>query len=212
MAFWPPPGMRGPARRGRAVDRAPADRTSAMTIVPPENSTPCGRPRCQISDQAREDDDPRQHDRVPAPADEVEVRILEDLHGDSSRCSTCGLRCRRDSSSSNSVFDTKIDVNRLVSRPIDSVIAKPRIGPVPNWNRNARGDERRDVRVEQRQNTRPKPALTGRAHAALRRQLLLDALEDQHVRVDAHAHRQHEAGDARAASSTRRCTPSGRAG
>jgi hypothetical protein len=44
--------------------------------------------------------------------------------------------CRRASSTSNSVFETKMEVNRFVRRPIVSVIAKPRIGPVPNWNRN----------------------------------------------------------------------------
>ena len=44
---------------------------------------------------------------------------------------------RRASAISNSVFDTKIDVNRFEIRPRNSVTANPRIGPVPNWNRNA---------------------------------------------------------------------------
>ena len=57
-----------------------------------------------------------------------------------------GWRC---SAISKSVFDTKIDVNRLASRPIVSVVAKPRMGPVPNWNRNSGGNQRRDVGVEQ---------------------------------------------------------------
>ena len=34
--------------------------------------------------------------------------------------------------SSNKVFDTKVDVKRFDTRPIDSVTANPRIGPVPN--------------------------------------------------------------------------------
>ena len=40
----------------------------------------------------------------------------------------------------------------------------------------------------------------GRARAAFRPEFLLDPLEDQHVRVDAHAHRQDESGNAAAAS------------
>ena len=43
---------------------------------------------------------------------------------------------RLESSSSNSVFDTNIEVNRLTKSPTESVTAKPRIGPVPNWKRN----------------------------------------------------------------------------
>ena len=45
-------------------------------------------------------------------------------------------------------------------------------------------------------NTRSKPALTAARTPRLRRELFLDALEDQHVRVDAHADREDEAGDA----------------
>jgi hypothetical protein len=30
------------------------------------------------------------------------------------------------------VFDTNVDVNRFDNSPMDSVTAKPRIGPVPN--------------------------------------------------------------------------------
>ena len=104
---------------------------------------------------------------------------------------------RRDNTSSNSVRETNIDVNTLASSPMDSVVAKPRIGPVPNWNRNAGGDHRRDVGVEERQ----EDAVEARSHRRTRRrgprELLLDPLEDQHVRVDAHAHRQDEARDAR---------------
>jgi len=45
--------------------------------------------------------------------------------------------CRFDSTTSNSVFDTNVEVNRLDTRPKNSVVANPRMGPVPNWNRNA---------------------------------------------------------------------------
>ena len=40
---------------------------------------------------------------------------------------------RRFSASSKSVLDTKMEVKRFVSRPIVSVTANPRTGPVPNW-------------------------------------------------------------------------------
>ena len=57
-------------------------------------------------------------------------------------------------------------------------------------------DQRRDVRVDQRPEHAAEAGVDRRADAALRLELFLDALEDQHVRVDADAHRQHEAGDA----------------
>ena len=41
------------------------------------------------------------------------------------------------SSASNRAFETKIDVNRFESSPKHSATANPRIGPVPNWKRNA---------------------------------------------------------------------------
>ena len=44
---------------------------------------------------------------------------------------------RRDSSSSNRVFETKIDVNRFEIRPKKSVTANPWIGPLPKLNRKA---------------------------------------------------------------------------
>src|SRR5215471_589785 len=44
-------------------------------------------------------------------------------------------------------------------------------------------DERRDVRVEQGQEHAAEARVDRRAYAALRRELFLDALEDQHVRV-----------------------------
>ena len=104
--------------------------------------------------------------------------------------------CRRASASSKSVFDTKVDVKRFETRPKNKVTAKPRIGPVPNWNRNAAEIERAGMRVDERQEHAAEARVDGGPNAALRLELLLDALEDQHVRVDAHAHRQDEAGDA----------------
>ena len=50
--------------------------------------------------------------------------------------SVCTWR-RRDSTSSNIVRDTNTAVNTFEISPIVSVVAKPRTGPVPNWNRNA---------------------------------------------------------------------------
>ena len=39
--------------------------------------------------------------------------------------------------SSNSVRETNTAVNTFATRPKNMVVAKPRMGPVPNWNRNA---------------------------------------------------------------------------
>ena len=109
----------------------------------------------------------------------------------------CALAGRRDRTNSNSVRDTKIDVKRLLIRPTNSVVANPRMGPVPNWKRNAAAMSDVTCVSKSVQKTRSKLAGHGGPGAAVRRQLLFDALENQHVRVDAHAHRQDEAGDAR---------------
>ena len=53
-----------------------------------------------------------------------------------------------------------MDVNRFVSRPIVSVIANPRIGPVPNWNRNAAAISEVTCVSSSVRNTRAKLALT----------------------------------------------------
>ena len=104
---------------------------------------------------------------------------------------------RRDSTSSNTVRETKTAVKTFDSRPIVSVVAKPRIGPVPNWNRNIAAISDATWVSTIVHQTRSNPALTAALHALGRGQLLLDALEDQHVRIDAHADRQDEPGDAR---------------
>ena len=44
-----------------------------------------------------------------------------------------------------------------------SVVAKPRIGPVPNWNRNAAAMSDDDVRVEDRQEHAVEAGGDGRA-------------------------------------------------
>ena len=65
----------------------------------------------------------------------------------------------RDSASSNSVLETKVAVNRFETRPATSVMANPRIGPVPNWNRNAAEMSAAKWVSSSVRNTRLKPAL-----------------------------------------------------
>src|SRR5262245_4053779 len=60
-----------------------------------------------------------------------------------------------------------------------------------------RADDRRQVRVENGAEGAVVAQLDRLADAALVAQLLANALEDQHVGVDRHAHREHQAGDAR---------------
>ena len=67
---------------------------------------------------------------------------------------------RRDRNSSNIVRDTNTAVKTLASRPIVSVVAKPRIGPVPNWNRNAAAISDATWVSTMVQKTRSKPAAT----------------------------------------------------
>jgi hypothetical protein len=73
--------------------------------------------------------------------------------------------CRRAASASNRVRDTNTAVNTFDSRPKKSVVANPRIGPVPNWKRKAGRDERRDVRVENRQEHAVEAGVDGGLHA-----------------------------------------------
>ena len=61
---------------------------------------------------------------------------------------------------------------------------------------DASGDDRRDVGVEDRGEGARIAVLDGLADRRAALELLADALEDQHVRVDRHAERQHEARDA----------------
>ena len=58
---------------------------------------------------------------------------------------------RRARKASNSVRDTNTAVNTLDSRPKNSVVAKPRIGPGAELEQERRRDERGDVGVENRE-------------------------------------------------------------
>ena len=49
--------------------------------MPPANSMPRGMPLVDDHGDAGEDHDPGQRDGVPAPAEEIEVGVLENLHG-----------------------------------------------------------------------------------------------------------------------------------
>ena len=72
----------------------------------------------------------------------------------------CAFAGRRDRTNSNNVRDTKIDVNRLLIKPTASVVANPRIGPVPNWKRNAAAMSEVTWVSKSVQNTRSKLAAT----------------------------------------------------
>ena len=66
----------------------------------------------------------------------------------------------RDKMSSNSVRETNTAVKTLASKPKTSVVAKPRIGPVPNWNRKAAAISDDTCVSTMVQKTRSNPALT----------------------------------------------------
>ena len=78
---------------------------------------------------------------------------------------------------------------------MDREIAKPWMGPEPSWARKRAAI--RVVRFESMivQKALSKPALIAAMRPLPSLQLLLHALEDQDVRVDRHADREHEAGD-----------------
>src|SRR6516225_5786909 len=104
-----------------------------------------------------QDDHPGDHERVDPPAQEVIVRVLEDVH--MSQMLSVWTCCRSASAISNSVCETNIDVKRFDARPIASVTAKPRIGPVPKLKRNAAEINAEMCVSTSVQMTRPNPAL-----------------------------------------------------
>jgi hypothetical protein len=73
---------------------------------------------------------------------------------------------------------------------------EPADRPGAELKQERRRDQRRHVRVDQRPEYAAEAGVDRRAHASLRLELFLDALEDQHVGIDADPHRQHETGDA----------------
>ena len=99
----------------------------------------------------------------------------------------------RSERTSNSVRETNTAVKTFASRPIASVVAKPRIGRGAELKQERRGDQRRDMRVDDGQPDAREGGLDCRPRAMGRGELLLDPLEDQHVRIDAHADRQNQA-------------------
>ena len=77
----PPPGS-----SGRAPTRTCSTDTGCSNCVDDDGAAgeldaAAACPSSQIVDDAGEDDDPRQRDGVPAPPQEVEVGVLEDMHG-----------------------------------------------------------------------------------------------------------------------------------
>ena len=92
--------------------------------------------------------------------------------------------------------ETKTAVNRLASRPTVSVVAKPLTGPVPNMNRMA-AETMVVTCVSMMVTQALRKALVHRRRGRLSgANLFPDALEDQHVRVHAHADGQNDSGDA----------------
>jgi hypothetical protein len=91
---------------------------------------------------------------------------------------------------------TKRAVNIDEKMPTIRVTAKPRIGPVPNWNRKRAAIRVVTLasRIEERAFSNP--VAMAELHRAALAELLADALEDQHVGVHRHADGQDDAGDA----------------
>ena len=80
---------------------------------------------------------------------------------------------RRESTSSNMVRETNTAVNTLDSRPMVSVVAKPRIGTRPELEQERRRDERRHVGVQNRQEHTVEARRDGLLHAFGRSAVLL---------------------------------------
>ena len=88
-------------------------------------------PPDQHQDQAGDEDDRRDDERIPASANEIDVRVREECAHDQMLSSA--VEVRFDSQSRKKVRTTKIAETIEASVPTMSVTAKPRTGPVPNW-------------------------------------------------------------------------------
>ena len=91
--------------------------------------------------------------------------------------------------------ETNTAVNRFAIKPITRVTAKPRTGPVPKMKRNALATTVVTCVSMIVTNARSKPGRSPPRRLS-RPHLLLDALEDQHVRIHRHADRKHQTRDA----------------
>ena len=191
-AFFALDGLRQPdqdlAGRGRAVllddllagHRRPAPSRTASSLTACSNLQDHDRAALEVDAQRQPLGD--HHDDAPATMTtsdrtmacqrhrmKLKLGLREDLHG-------LDAQCRHAAAARGPVRtmvrDTNTDVNTFDSRPIDSVVAKPRIGPVPNWNRNAA--EMSDATWVSRivRNTRSNPARDGLLDALRRRPAL----------------------------------------
>lgn len=92
--------------------------------------------------------------------------------------------------------ETTTDVKIEVMMPRQCTTAKPPDGTGTEDQKRQTGDETRDVRVKNRR----KGTIVAFADGGLRQttetQFLADAFVDQHVRVNGHAERQRDGGDA----------------
>ncbi len=88
-------------------------------------------------------------------------------------------------------------VNIVVKMPIAWVTAKPRTGPGADAEEHDGGDERSDVRIENCRERHLESGLDRIERRAAIAPFLADALIDQHIGIDRHAHGEHDAGDAR---------------
>ena len=83
------PGRRRSGRRpgycGRARSRTCSHRHRLIELLDDHGAAgeldALRNPLRRERDHARDDDDPGERDRVPAPAEEIEVRVLENMHG-----------------------------------------------------------------------------------------------------------------------------------
>src|SRR5687768_1498336 len=144
-------------------------------------------------DGARGDDDERQDNGVPPPADEVEIGVREDLH--KSGLNTQRLRlaaARQDHLEHRPRHEhRREDVGEKTDGQRGG---KPADGAGTELEEKRRRNQRRDVGIDDRPPDAVEPGVYRGARSARGSQLLLDPLENQHVRVDAHTNRQDEAG------------------
>ncbi len=79
---------------------------------------------------------------------------------------------------------------------MDRVTANPRIGTRSELEQKQGRNQGRDIGVHHRRQGLAKPGIDRRLDRSTMVQLFADPLEDQHVGIDRHTDRQHDAGDA----------------
>ena len=151
------------------------------------------RPASDDPDQSQHDQQARGDRRQPPLADEVELRFAQQPHHAQSADPAFALGNVEDHPRAEDRREhTQQDAEKQRHGEALELVAA-------DQEQHDGHDQRRQVRVDNRARGAAEPVADGQAQRGAAIEFFADALENQHVGVDGHAHGEHQAGDARQA-------------